>query len=406
MGKTAFLIYIWISLTLIVGLRIYTHIEAKHTKTRVIEGRILTYPRSIGNKTYFKINNYSFTIYSEEKINIGDFVRVTSTILPINEDKINYDVYLEKVESKGINEFKHINEFKNKLIVDVKSQLKEPYASFLLGITLGYKANWPQNYYEKFKESGILHILVVSGFNVSLLISLLSIILSKFNRAVFVVIIFLFLSIYLFIVGFEPPIIRAVIMGGIISISTSQGRYHSSFYSLILACTVILIVSPYLVSDLSFILTFASTLAVLTAGIFIQQIKYREIEINIIVEHFIVLLFVNILITPVIMFYFNEYNFVSIFTNLLIFWTVPALTILGFLLILLIYIQIIPFLTNIVSLISIILTDYILVVVDTIVNNFSFKVSLDEFTLLNVFLYYFILFIILALVYKFIKIIN
>jgi competence protein ComEC len=49
--------------------------------------------------------------------------------------------------------------------------LPEPYTTLLTGILLGVETGIPRDLYERFNATGTSHIIVISGFNLSLMMS-------------------------------------------------------------------------------------------------------------------------------------------------------------------------------------------------------------------------------------------
>jgi competence protein ComEC len=89
----------------------------------------------------------------------------------------------------------------------------EPHASLLAGLLTGSRRGLPQHLSDDFRTSGITHIIAVSGYNITIILTLLSGILfwipvkKRFWPLVFMV------TAFTIFVGAGAPVVRAAIMG-------------------------------------------------------------------------------------------------------------------------------------------------------------------------------------------------
>ncbi|MDO9546529.1 MAG: ComEC/Rec2 family competence protein [Pelolinea sp.] len=140
-----------------------------------------------------------------------------------------------------------------------------PESAVLSGILLGIESEIPEYLWDSYQASGTIHIIAISGFNITI-IALLSF---RVFRRLFgwkwalpsTISVLLF---YTLLVGADPPVIRAAIMG-ILALTAHQiGRRPVGIYTLVLAAIVMLIGNPFLLWSISFQLSFLATLALLT----------------------------------------------------------------------------------------------------------------------------------------------
>jgi len=111
--------------------------------------------------------------------------------------------------------------------------------------------------------------------------------------------------------GLEASIIRASIMGILVFSSQIMGRQSLAANGLFLAGFVMLFISPILISDIGFQLSFASTLGILS-------IKPLPTTIA-----------AQIATLPILLANFGTYSIYSILVNGLVLWTVPILMMVG-----------------------------------------------------------------------------
>lgn len=127
---------------------------------------------------------------------------------------------------------------KARLALDRRLQqaLPEPEASLAAGIAFGRDGTLPDDLYDDFRDSGLAHLVAVSGSNVSLvtqLAFLLTIPLLGRRRAILPAL--LLGAAYLVAAGFSPSVVRAGVMAAILLAGLWLGRPQSGLPALALA---------------------------------------------------------------------------------------------------------------------------------------------------------------------------
>ncbi|OIP97676.1 hypothetical protein COT69_00280 [candidate division WWE3 bacterium CG09_land_8_20_14_0_10_39_24] len=271
--------------------------------------------------------------YSKEVFRAGDILKIN--FAPARCDKQTCSLLYRKaisLEKIGTTKSAVIM----RLFLNVRNRINElyaknlpsPYAELLAGMTLGIK-NLPQNFSEALIKTGVIHVVVVSGFNVSLVISALFPLLLFFGRRVSLAISFLGVLSFVCLVGFEPPVIRAGIMGLIMLYGKYRGREKNVLAILFLAGAVMVFINPLIVYDLSFILSFLATFGLIAFSPILKTylpFKFYGLE-----EDFIATLCAQILVWPIISYSFGRVSLISPLVNVLILWVVPLVTVMGFL---------------------------------------------------------------------------
>jgi competence protein ComEC len=140
-----------------------------------------------------------------------------------------------------------------------------PESTILSGIILGIESDIPDYLWNAYRASGTVHIIAISGFNISVITVFIS---RLFRRllgwkgslaATICAILF-----YTLLVGADQPVVRAAIMGIIALPAYYIGRRTIGIHNLTLAGFCMLMFNPFLLWDISFQLSFLATLAILT----------------------------------------------------------------------------------------------------------------------------------------------
>jgi len=205
-------------------------------------------------------------------------------------------------------------------------------AGLLLGMVFGVKEGIPKDFLEDLRTTGVLHVVAASGMNVSMVAGFLSALFAFFlKRQVAVVASVIGVLFYALLSGLEPSIIRASIMGAVAFSAQIIGRQYLALYSLFLAGMGMLFVSPMLILDVGFQLSFLATLGLILIGpLFGGKGGIGEIlRRSVVGEGVVTTVSAQVFVLPVLLANFGTYSIFSIPANGLVLWTVPTIMVLG-----------------------------------------------------------------------------
>ena len=235
-----------------------------------------------------------------------------------------------KVLKKGEGSWvlRKIYSLRERLIKLFESFLPEPSSSLLLGIFLGVKKTLPKDFYSALRKTGVLHVIVASGMNVTMIASFslifLNLVLKRRWAGLLTILTIIF---YAALSGFDPPIVRAVIMGIIVTLGEFFGRLNFRVLSLGIAGYLMLFLNPNLISDLGFQLSFIST----TGLMFIKPILPIQDEgrFQVLKGDLTTTISAQIATLPILLVNFGQYQVLSLLVNTLVLWTTPILMFFG-----------------------------------------------------------------------------
>ncbi len=149
----------------------------------------------------------------------------------------------------------------------INQLLPEPHAGLLNGILFGVKATLSKDLYDALISTGTLHIIALSGMNITILADLVSLTLLRFvSRRIASLLTIVIIIGFILFVGISPSVIRAGIMGSITLLAVIFGRQTWALLSLLLAVSVMLIISPSWIADVGFQLSVLATLGIILFG--------------------------------------------------------------------------------------------------------------------------------------------
>src|SRR5512136_1995410 len=160
----------------------------------------------------------------------GDRVRAEGILqTPTNMDEFDYREYLARQDvysimwrprvtvlarDQGFAPFGWLYAFKARAKNVIAQILPEPQASLLTGILLGDDSGIPKSVQDAFRTTGTSHIIAISGYNVTILIGLMSLgAVRLFGKRRAFYVLAVGLLVYMILVGASASVVRAVIMG-------------------------------------------------------------------------------------------------------------------------------------------------------------------------------------------------
>lgn len=290
-------------------MRIYVY---RSSSKKLDDGYILEHPYVKNGRKVIAYSGQILRVDKNTQIYLGNYINFDSN------GKFNVD------ENKSLKFLVGLSILREKKIEEFKNKMKFPYSSVVLGLTIGYKEDFPERVDIMIRKSGLAHVFVVSGYNVQLFLEIIRKFFSKFGKSVYLLISINFLLFYLFVVGLDAPIVRASFMGLFTIIGYATGRYRVAIYTFFLTVGFLISYYPAYSEDVGFLLSSVSTYAVLFFNTYLSN-YFSENS-----RTFVLTLLVNLFILPVTAFYFGTINLMGLISGPLSSFVVELVTILGF----------------------------------------------------------------------------
>lgn len=143
--------------------------------------------------------------------------------------------------------------------------------ALVLGMTLGQRRRLPGADVRKFQASGLIHLLVVSGFNLAVVAAAALWIgrrlpLGRRRRTGGRLFALILVLTYAVLVEGEAPVARATLMASLLILGTILDRGYSTTNAVAATAFAILLVDPLSLEDTGFQLTFTAVLAIVFVG--------------------------------------------------------------------------------------------------------------------------------------------
>jgi len=215
--------------------------------------------------------------------------------------------------------------------------LPEPHASLLNGIIFGVKLKTATAFYQQIKMVGLLHLVVLSGSNITILIAIVGSLTQFLGKLVSIVLSILTIILFIIFVGPQAPVVRAGFMGILTLVAVIYGRKTYALYSLLLSLIFTAIFWPGWINTLSLQLSYAATLGMILFAR--KSVSQHHRTKNTLIDNFFkgvkdelrTSLSAQALTVPLIYIYFKEISLVAPLANLLVSFLIAPLMIFGLL---------------------------------------------------------------------------
>ena len=209
----------------------------------------------------------------------------------------------------------------------IKDVFPEPGAAISAGVLLGARSSIPVKMMDDFNATGLTHILAISGYNITLIISIFGFLLGKSGRRSR----FLFstggILFFVLLTGMSASVIRAAVMGWFVLLALFSGRKSSGVQTLLLSAAAMILVNPrILLFDMSFQLSFLATLGILLfVPIFEERVSFFKKVPAFARESLTVTLAAQVFTMPLMLWRFGRLSLISPLTNILFLPLIPAI---------------------------------------------------------------------------------
>ena len=206
----------------------------------------------------------------------GDTDRVFDYPNYLAKDGIRYVaryVDIERLDSGQGNAVKStLLSIKAGFITQLHQILPEPHSSFLAGLLVGAKSSMGTDLLDDFRDTGIIHIVVLSGFNVTIVADAIMRILSYFGLAISATFGAIGILFFAIMTGASSTIIRASLMAFLVLVARVTGNHARVLRMLCIAGILMLLVNPMLLLyDPGFQLSFLATIGLIALTPFVER---------------------------------------------------------------------------------------------------------------------------------------
>jgi competence protein ComEC len=287
-----------------------------------------------------KYNAKAFMNIENSKLKYGEMLSIKGKSSIPKEEGIkrfllgqNIHIFIQSSDYQIINNqcnyrchfIRLVYEIRFNIVNKIDKAYPNQVGEFLKGILIGYTDTLPDEIKESFKKTGVSHILAVSGYNMAIIIMLVyqQLINRQISRRISFWVTIIIMIIFTILTGAEASIMRAGIFAILILTAEQIQRYVGGIRPLILCATILIITNPfYIAYDIGFQLSFLAVIGLIIYGQIFKMYTEGIPSLGIlpmIGETF----FAQILVLPILIYYFGQISIISILANMLIVPVIP-----------------------------------------------------------------------------------
>ncbi len=208
----------------------------------------------------------------------------------------------------------------------------EPESSLAGGLLVGGKQSLGADLEQEFRRAGIIHIVVLSGYNITIVADAAMRLFSFLPRAlgmgagVFAIILFAVMT------GASATIVRASIMALLVVLARATGRTYQITRALLIAGFLMLLQNPHILAfDPSFQLSFLSTIGLIyVAPLIEKRLGWMPTQFGL-REAAVATFATQLAVLPLLLYQTGQLSLVALPVNLLVLPLIPLSMFLGFL---------------------------------------------------------------------------
>lgn len=210
-------------------------------------------------------------------------------------------------------------DIRDSLAGGIHQSLPEPQASLASGFLLGQKSELPEKLEHDLQLLGLTHIVVASGYNLSILVRFARRGLMRISRFTALIGSGLLVFGFAAMTGSSPSMSRAVFVTGLSLICWFYGRSVHPIVLLLLTAAATLLMHPaYARGDLGWLLSFSSFVGVIVMAPLLQHYFWGSKKPGFVRQLIIESISAQALTMPIIIVSFGQYSPYSLLANIVI----------------------------------------------------------------------------------------
>ena len=333
-------------------------LEASVTKSIELKGTVIREPDIRANSTHLYIesgedvllvtvDHYNEVSYGDVVVVQGTLKRPESFVTELGRE-FNYPGYLlargveyqisfatvEVIESdQGNPVVAFLLQQKHRLMASIEARIPEPHSGLGEGLLLGVKQALGEDLETAFRQTGIIHIVVLSGYNVMLVVAFVMYIFSfLFSKRMQLLFGLISITSFALLVGLSATVVRACIMACLVLAAQTFGKTYDVLRGLLLAGAAMVLINPYLLLyDIGFQLSFMATLGLLLVAPHIEVLVVSAPAKIGIRDFLVATIATQIAVLPLLLYYIGEVSLIAVVVNVLVLPMVPVAMFLTFL---------------------------------------------------------------------------
>lgn len=220
---------------------------------------------------------------------------------------------------------------KHAWLSQVEALIPAPYVSLLGGLVVGAEKSLGTKLENDFRTTGIIHIVVLSGYNVSIVAEAIMRVLSFLPQFASLSLGAVSIVLFAILTGGSATIVRASIMAILVLLARATNRTTDIAHALYIAAFFMVLQNPMIVVyDPSFQLSFMATLGLIYLGPAIEERLHLVPAKWQIREFAVATIATQIFVLPLLLYMTGQFSVYALPVNLLVLGFIPMTMFFGF----------------------------------------------------------------------------
>lgn len=326
--------------------------ELELSREYEIRFQLITDSILINDSVYKVKHNYLCRVRDKDRrkldslynvISNGNIITVSGTISKGREMRNPFEFNYQKyIENKGITGLvtvynsddlkitKHKTDYFSQLMFNIRNNLDKVITSLhtsqtsalLKGLLIGDRSEISDDINTEFINSGVMHVLAISGQHVAYILIIFILLFGRFNLYVKSFFTCIGLLVFLLITGFSASVFRAVVMALVIIAGFIKNRTTNAYNAIAVSAIIILLIEPNDLFDPGFQLSYSAVLGMISFGRYFSE-RIRSLKLQ---NSFIRFLLMLILVSfaaqigtlPFTLYYFGKISISGILANIVV----------------------------------------------------------------------------------------
>lgn len=239
-------------------------------------------------------------------------------------------IYFADAQTLAVNN-NIIDTLRRQFAASVLSSVPEPQASLGLGFLVGLKSGLPDDLNDQLKILGLTHIVVASGYNLTILVRLARRFFEKRSKYQTAIVSLGLMAGFVAVTGFSPSMSRAALVTGLALWAWYYGRRIQPVVLLLFAASITVALNPlFLWSDVGWWLSFLAFAGVLLLAPLLQRRLFGEAKPKLLGQIVLETISAQLLTLPLLLFVFGDFSVLALIANVLVVPLVPLAMLLTF----------------------------------------------------------------------------
>lgn len=225
----------------------------------------------------------------------------------------------------------YLDEFRRRFAAGLQTALPDPQASFGMGLLIGQRNTLPDDITTALKMVGLTHIIAVSGYNLTILLTAVRRLMGKQSKLASTAVAVALMLGFIGLTGASASIVRAAVISGLGLAAWYVGREVRPMVLILLAAALTAGANPiYLWSDIGWYLSFLAFFGILMLAPQISRRIWGERQPPVLAQVAVETLCAEVMTIPLVLFIFGQVSLIGLVANVLVATAIPVAMLLCF----------------------------------------------------------------------------